>query len=63
MDPLTGIPLFLDYVTDIVEAAIDWIGSFIGVITASGHEFLLMFLLIPVVGLGIGLFRRLLNLN
>lgn len=53
----------LTAVTQIVTAAVGWIGSFVGVITASGSEFLLMFLLIPVVGLGIGLFRRLLNLN
>lgn len=51
----------LTTITSIVTAAISWVTSYIGVVTASGNEFLLLFLLIPMVGLGIGLFRRLLR--
>jgi hypothetical protein len=53
----------LTTITSIVTAAISWITSYVGVITASGNEFLMLFILVPMVGLGIGLFRRLLNLN
>lgn len=53
----------LTAVTSIVTSAVSWIGSFVGVVTAAGNEFLMLFMLIPVVGLGIGLFKRLLRLN
>lgn len=53
----------IGYITSIVTAAVSWIGSYVGVITAQGNEFLLLFLLVPMVGLGIGLFKRLLRLN
>lgn len=53
----------LQNITSIVTSAISWIGSYVGVITASGNEFLMLFILVPMVGLGIGLFKRLLRLN
>lgn len=50
-------------VTSIVTAAAGWVTSFVGVITASGNEILLLFAVLPVVGLGVGLLRRLLSVN
>lgn len=58
---LTGIPLFLSYVTEIVTSAVSWVTSYIGVVAA--QPFLMLFILVPLVGLGIGLFKRLLRLN
>lgn len=58
----------LSAVTSIVAESIDWMTSFLGVITATNAEgqltnpLLLLFVLIPLVGLGIGLLRRLMNL-
>lgn len=50
-------------VGQVVTAAISWMGSFLSVITAEGNEILLLFIIIPVVGLGIGLLQRLINLR
>lgn len=63
MEAATGIQLILQYIGSIVTSAVAWISSYVGVVTASGNEFLLLFILVPMVGLGIGLFRRLLSLN
>lgn len=46
-------------VTSWVTAAIGWIGQFITTITAEGHEILLVGFIIGMVGLGVGLLRRL----
>lgn len=53
----------LTAVGSVVSAAISWMGSFLSVITAEGNEILLLFVIIPVVGLGIGLLQRLINLR
>ena len=51
----------LTAVTSIVTASVGWMGSFLGTITSAGNEILLLFVLIPLVGLGIGLVKRLLH--
>lgn len=53
-DILTSIGL-------IVTSAVSWAGSFLGVITA--QPLLLMFVVVSMVGLGIGIVRRLMNVN
>lgn len=60
--PVTGLAGVLANVTEIVSSAISWLGSYIGVITASGNELLLLLVCIPLVGLGIGLLRRMISL-
>jgi len=47
----------------IVTAAIGWVTSYVGMVTATGNEVLLLFTVIPLVGLGIGLLKRLINLQ
>lgn len=59
----SGMATILSSVTSIVTSAVSWMGSFLSTITTSGNEILLLFVLIPIVGLGIGLLRRLMNLN
>lgn len=45
----------------VVTSAVGWIGDYLTMITASGNEILLLFVLLPMVGLGIGLLRRLMS--
>lgn len=54
------IATILGNVTDMVTAAVGWIGSFINAITS--NPLLLMFVLVAMVGLGVGLLRRLIRL-
>lgn len=48
-------------ITSIVTAAVGWVTSFLGMITTQGNEILLLAVLMPFVGLGIGLLKRLLS--
>lgn len=50
-------------ITSVVTAAVGWVTSFIGVVTAEGNEFLLIMLILPIVGFGLGLLKRLINLG
>jgi len=60
--------VILDAVTAVVNASIGWMGQFLGVITATTSEgalanpILLLFVIIPLVGLGIGLLKRLMRI-
>lgn len=51
----------LSTVTSIVTAAVGWVGSFVTLITE--NPILLVFCLLPFVGLGIGLLSRLFRVN
>lgn len=53
----------LTTVGSIFTSAITWIGQVSTAITASGNEIILLFVVLPLVGLGVGLFRRLINVN
>ena len=57
----TPIETILTSIGSVVTSAISWMGSFVTSITASGNELLLLFIIVPMVGLGIGLLRRLIN--
>lgn len=46
---------------DIVTAALGWVSS--TVTTVVGNPLILLFVILPLVGLGIGLFRRLINVQ
>jgi len=48
-------------VTEIFTAAIGWVGDVGTAVTA--EPILLLYVVVPLVGLGVGLFRRLLNVN
>lgn len=52
----------LTNVSSIVTSAISWLTSYIGVVTAQGNELLLLFVCVPLVGLGVGLLRRMISL-
>lgn len=49
-------------ITSVVTAAIGWVTSYVGAITAEGNEILLLFVITAFVGLGIGLLSRLIHL-
>ena len=44
----------LTAIGSVFTAAIGWVGDVVEVITASGNELLLIFCIIPLVGLGVG---------
>lgn len=52
---------YIGYIGDIVEAAVSWMGTAATAIAA--NPLALLFILLPLMGVGIGLFRRILNLN
>lgn len=51
----------LTNVGSIVTASVGWVGQFVDMIT--GNDLLLMFALVPIVGLGVGLLKRLFSVN
>lgn len=61
MEPVTGLALVLQNIGTVVTAVVTWIGDYMGAITASGNELLMIFFAIPLVGLGIGAIKRLVN--
>lgn len=64
MEPATGIAALVGNVTALVSGAVDWVGDYIGTITATGNEVLVLWVVaVPLVGLGVGLIRRLLRVN
>lgn len=50
-------------VGSVFTTAIGWVGTVAETITAEGNEILLLFAVLPLVGLGVGLFKRLINVN
>lgn len=48
---------------NIVTGVVSWVGSYLGMIVAEGNEILLLFVLIPIVGLGVGILSRLFRVN
>lgn len=46
----------------LVTSAMDWAGSVVTFVTASGHELVLAFVCVSFVGLGVGLVRRFIRL-
>lgn len=59
MEPVSGLAAVLASIGEVVTACITWIGAYMGAITASGNELLMVFFAIPLVGLGIGAIKRL----
>lgn len=53
----------LSTITSIVTAAVGWTGQYLSMITAEGNEILLLFVVVPMVGLGIGILSRLFRVN
>lgn len=45
----------------VVTATVTWISAYMGAITAQGNELLMIFFAMPLVGLGIGAIKRLVN--
>lgn len=57
----TAIEVILSSVTSVVTSAVSWMSGFVAAIAA--RPLLLLFMIIPLVGLGVGLLRRLINVN
>ena len=48
-------------ITSVFTAAVGWVGTVAD--TVAAEPMLLLFAVVPLVGLGVGLFKRLLNVN
>lgn len=59
---LTGLAAILSDVGSYVTAAVGWMGTVIGSITASGNELLLLGFIMAVSGFAVGLFHRLVRI-
>lgn len=59
MEP-SAIEVILTSVSSVVSSAVTWMGSFLSTITS--NPLLLLFVIIPFVGLGVGLIRRMIRL-
>ena len=46
---------------DIVTTGLSWVGNVVTTVTS--NPLILLFVILPLVGLGIGLFRRLINVQ
>lgn len=62
MEPtVTTMTAIISALTEVFTAVIGYVGTVATTIT--GQPLLLLFVLIPIIGLGVGLFRRLLNVQ
>lgn len=50
-------------ITSVFSTVIEWVGTVGTTIMDDGNELMLLFIIIPVIGLAVGMFRRLLNVN
>lgn len=63
MDPVvTPMAAILSAVGSYVTAAVGWMGTIIGSITAEGNELLLLGFIMAVSGFAVGLFHRLVRI-
>lgn len=62
LEATSTLAAILTAVGSVITSAISWVTSFVSTITATGNELILLFVIIPVVGLGVGLLSRLKNL-
>lgn len=64
MEPVSGMAALVTAVGTLVTGAVGWMGEYVGAITASGNEILLLCCVaVPLVGLGVGLVRRLVSIK
>lgn len=61
MEPVTGFALIIQNIGTLVTACVTWISAYMGAITQSGNELLMIFFALPLVGMGIGALKRLAN--
>lgn len=61
MESTSVLTTILTAIGSIVSGAVSWISSFLELITDEGNELLLIVVVMPFVGLGIGLLKRLMS--
>jgi len=64
------VSAIISTIGDLFSAAIGWVGDIaalitgtttVGEVTTLNHPILLLFCVLPLIGLGVGLFKRLIN--
>lgn len=63
MEATSVLTNVINAVGSLVTGVVSWVSSYLGMITQTGNEILLVFVLIPLVGLGIGILSRLFRVN
>lgn len=64
MEPASGMAALISAVSSLVTGAIGWMSDYVTAITASGNELLLLCCVaVPLVGLGVGLLKRLITIK
>lgn len=51
----------MSMITSVFTTGLTMVGDLVTMITSEGNELLLIFTMIPIVGLGIGLFKRVIH--
>ena len=62
-DATSVLTTVLTAIGSVVTSAVGWMSDYLSTITATGNELLLLFVILPVVGLGVGLIKRLISVN
>lgn len=57
-----GMTTLIGAVDSVVTATVGWVGDYVGLITESGNEVLLLFTVLPIVGIGVGIIKRMISL-
>lgn len=60
---VSALSAILTNIGSVVTSAIAWMGDYLSLITAEGNEILFIFCVVPLVGLGVCLVRRMMNIN
>lgn len=61
--PFLGIETITGGIEGIFESALNMLGDIIDFVTAEGHELALVFILVPLVYIGVNIFMKLLGSN
>lgn len=61
--PVLGIETITNGIEGIFGSALNMLGDIIDFVTAEGHELALVFILVPLVYIGVNIFMKLLGSN
>ena len=59
--PVSVLTNVIDGAGLLVAGAASWAGSFVGMVTETGNELLLVFVLVPLIGVGVGLVKKMIG--
>lgn len=63
MEPVSTMATILTNIGSVITSAVDWVGTALGTVTATGNELLFVLVALPIAGFAVGLLRRMTTLN